>query len=507
MFKIKLIFYFCLIFLLLPQEKAFSSNKKAISPITFGILDAKDGIEAYDILFKTHTYANSQNLPVVYKGVKEIRIEIPSNAKSIPLSSYTDFSNTQITVLNRKKDLFLFTLYNEMMPIDIKPQSIDLGEYKKTIIEKGKYLLSVEDQNPWVLERVGYGGAFMRKDIFFVVNGQSKNHPICPYNNKQSNLRCKYVKVDTSKKVIKNLTFLRDSLSKSKTFMLKVCGQYNVLIENIDIKTPENDSLYGDACIQINDSYKVKLNTINICGTYSQLKKYGYGISMNNVSDFEADNLNATAKWGVFGTYNVSNVTIKNSILNRFDIHCYGKNIISSNCIYKDVYNQYSSVFGFIKYYNCTFDHCTPVLLEPSYNAYTPFYILIKNCNFIVSEEKNYIIYARKMVKGKNEREELQEIYWPSVTIDKMRIIDNDNVNKLLLFYNDKSYYDRPIVGNLSIELCHIDYLSKNTNEKCLFKLSSQLIKARNNVFIKTHKIDNNLLFKNTIYYENSIGN
>lgn len=475
------------------------SHRTTISPIDFGIFSAKNGVEAYNVLLKTHTFAKTHNLSVDYRGIKEIKIEIPPNAKSIPLTYYTDFSETKIIAINKYKDLFLFSLNDEMQDVDISPNLIDEGNLTNTPLRKGFFLLVVEDNNPWITERAGYGNPFYRRDIIFVKDGLAKNSTIFQYNNHQSNAKCKWIKVDKKKKIVKGVVFNRDAQSVYKTFLLKVSGQYNVLIENIKITTPPNDSLYGDACIQIHDSYKIKLKNIKIDGTYSLLKKYGYGINLNNVSDFEVNNLTSVANWGIFGNNNVSNVKICNSELNRFDIHCYGKNIICDNCIFYDLYNQYSSVVGYVKYSHCTFDNCTPVLLEPSYNAYTPFDIYFEDCVLRVTKEKNYFTYARKMVREDNSRPELNDIYWPSLYLKNIQIVGNDDVNVIFLYNNDFSAYNKPLKGNLNINLDGLEFSSTNTGRNCELVISSQSIDFNNKITINTYNISNKIFIKTEI--------
>lgn len=484
---------YCLLLIIFLSTNVYSRNKHFISPVDFGINKTKTGIETYKLLFEIHTIAKSLGLPVIYKGIKNIDIEIPPNAESIPLSTYTDFSDVNISVLNNSKHFFLFSLCDTMKQIVVSAHSIDEGRFYQQDLNNGTYLLSIKDRKAWVPERNGYGSPFTRRDILFIENGHSKNKVISPYNNKQSDPCCKFVPVSSTKKTIKNLHFYRDSSSQNITFLFNITSQYNVAIENISINTPVNSSLYGDACIKIYDSYKVKLKNVNISGTYSLPQKYGYGINMNNISDFEVDNLNATAKWGIFGNNNISNVIVKNSTLNRFDIHCYGKDIKCTNCNFKDLYNQYSSIYGFIKYLNCTFDHCVPVLLEPSYNAYTSFNLIIKNCSFIISKDKNYVVYAKKAVKGNNERKELESINWPNISINSLRIINNENAEDFFLFYNDRSYVDKPLRGFLNIFLNDIYYSSTSTEGKLLFKLYSQPITVDNKVNFNCGKVSNHI--------------
>ena len=78
----------------------------------------------------------------------------------------------------------------------------------------------------------------------------------------------------------------------------------------------------------------------------------------------------------MFGNNNINTALIENSEINRFDIHCYGRDISFKDVVFVNLYNQFSSTFGTIRFDRCTFRHFTPVLYEASYNSYT----VIKLC-------------------------------------------------------------------------------------------------------------------------------
>ena len=105
------------------------SASKTLNPIQFGLLEAKNSYERYEILYQTHCEACRLNANVSYKGIKRIEIDIPSEAKSIPLTEKTDFCGTSIYVTNNKNDLYLFELTNETYPIDISKELIDDGDF------------------------------------------------------------------------------------------------------------------------------------------------------------------------------------------------------------------------------------------------------------------------------------------------------------------------------------------------------------------------------------------
>lgn len=78
-------------------------SKKIVSPNQYGLQEAKTDLERYWVLFETHKHAKHDNLPITYKRIDTIRIEIPNNAQSLPLTDYVDFSNVVLDVKNNVK--------------------------------------------------------------------------------------------------------------------------------------------------------------------------------------------------------------------------------------------------------------------------------------------------------------------------------------------------------------------------------------------------------------------
>jgi hypothetical protein len=195
-----------------------------------------------------------------------------------------------------------------------------------------------------------------------------------------------------------------------------------------------------------------------IDGTYSRKNLYGYGILMDNVWNSHFVRLTARANWGIFGTNNLNNTVLRNCDINRFDIHCYGRDISFKNCTFRNTlndintYNQFSSVFGTILFENCRFLHFYPVLHESSYNAYTEYNLVMRNCYMELDRNHNCIISAGKLENEINSRPELKEKCWPNITIDGLTL----KTNGIADFYLFKPMGD----NNYSKKLEHLSDIS-----------------------------------------------
>lgn len=414
--------------------KVQTSYNNAISPVSLGLLKAKTGEERYEILQKAHQQANAKGVLVDYRGIGRIDITIPVGAKPIPLGSYNDFNGVVFNVTNNVQNQFLFSRVNKSMIIEVTGRDIDRGlfsGYKQ--LNFGTVLLAIEDKNPWVENRSGYSYGHQRKDILLIKNGRAKNKPVMPYNNEQSLPTCKYYVVDKPSMTITNLTINRMADCLAKTFFCQIVGIDNVLIDNVVINTPASE-LVSDMAFRLLDCTNVRFNNVCINGTYSQVKHSGYGISMNNIWNYHAKNLKADGNWGVFGNNNINVASITDSEINRFDIHCYGRDIKFKRVKFNNLYNQFSSTFGSILFEKCTFSHFTPVLYEKSYNTYVAHNVVFKNCDFILDSKHCYLIDAGKLSVQDNSRTELADKCWPNVEVKNMTVVTDGQQNTFSVF-------------------------------------------------------------------------
>lgn len=398
-------------------------TKGSISPIEMGLLKAKTGEERFSILLKTHKLAQEKGAAVDYRGLRSIDITIPAKASSIPLGAVNDFANVTFNVTNHTKDFYLFAYVNKEVSVEVPGKAIDKGVFGGIPqLRSGHKILSIEDKNPWVANRKSYSYGHQRKDVLLLVNGNSKNSPVMPYGNAQSDPVCKYYSVVYPYFQLSRITLNRVAGSTFKTNLCRIIGTNDVRLKDVVINTPKDD-LVGDVAINIRDCTNVNFENVTINGTYSRTNFSGYGISMNNVWNFKANKLKAVGNWGVFGNNNINTALIENSEINRFDIHCYGRDVSFKDVVFVNLYNQFSSTFGTIRFDRCTFNHFTPVLYEASYNAYAPHNVVFNNCIFHLDAKRSQLISAGRLSPEVNARAELKDKCWPNVTVNNMRVV------------------------------------------------------------------------------------
>ena len=404
---------------------------KMLSPLAYGLRDCISDIQRYYVMQEVHQDAVKLGCGVCYAGIDTINIEIPRDVKPLPLPDYTDFAGVVLNVRNQQKNMVLF-----QMSAGTKPMDVTWEQIKKRILpdRNSDFLIIIEDDSLWVKNRIGYKYGHRRKDILLVKNGRIQNEVVASYGTRSSRPRFLRCDIANRKKIVKNLTFNRDSTSSCMTYALKIENQNDVEVENVTINTSVPGELYGDMAISVTNCTNVRMKDVAINGTYSQKRNYGYGICMNNVWNVTFDHLIGHGNWGVFGNNNVNKATLVNCDINRFDIHCYGKDVTFKNCIFRNLYNQFSSVYGKVSFEKCEFVDFIPVLFESSYNAYTGFDLSFSDCTWQMKQGQNYMIQAGNPSGAVNERLELKEKCWPNLAIDNMKVIAPHDVKELYLF-------------------------------------------------------------------------
>lgn len=432
-----------------------AGRQQMLSPLSYGLLEADNGIERYDILLRCHQEAVKTNCGVDYSGIDTIKLEIPFYADGIPLSDYTDFAGVVIQVNNQAKDVGgLFTMIRVMAPIDLTKQQIDNADFgQESLLMDGDFIVVIEDKTPWVSERKGYGYPHIRQDILYVNNGMGKNRVVMPYDNEWSNPECTYRRVSKKKKMFTNLRFERTKDSSYKTCLLYAKCENGLTVQNVTTVTPVSLKLYGDAIFRIENCTNLTFEDVVIDGTYSSVDKFGYAFNLRNIWNHVARRVKADGNWGVYGTNNMNTTTLEECHLNRFDIHNYGRDVTMRNCHFFKLYNDFGATFGNVAFVNCVFDGSKPYINSGSYNTFVNVNVIFDNCKFYLTDKINYIVQMMSMHVEVNGRPELSAKCIPNISFNNCEVNVPESVNKWYIINAGRYCRDIVVEGGNTIDI------------------------------------------------------
>lgn len=442
-----------------------ATAQKPLSPLDYGIREASSDSARFWVLWNTHNDALTTGTTVTYLGIDTLDLEIPSNAVSIPLSSHTDFGNVVFRVKSTTKGLFLFSYCPKMDPIEANSDTlclaIDEGDFSAFAprLKDSAWLIEVTDSSPWVRNREDHTYGHFRKELLRVKDLRSSDTPVLPYQDEKSAPVIKGRCIDNERPLFfGNITFLRDSASTTRVYLVDIENCVGVTLRNINVVTPKS-VLNDDCIIKIYNCADVVLDSVTLIGSYSHTYHSGYGLLMDNLRDTRVSHLFARSDWGIFGTNNMCNTTMVDCDFNRFDIHCYGRDVSFCRCRQQDSYNQFSSVVGTISFDSCQFDDFIPVLIEDSYNAYTHFRLSMRCCFWHLTKEKHTLMKAGRIAPAQAGRNELDNfVSLPDVDIDGLTLQYDKKVRQLLLFQYNGRKQKTPFQGVRNIVLHNINY-------------------------------------------------
>ena len=428
----------------------------------YHLADIPSDTARFHVLRQAHIDALNAGTTLSYRGIDTIRIAIPAGAKPIPLGQHNDFENTVFIVLNNTADLFLFSLTPPAtpiechLPLDSLCAAIDCGDYRFLPIPKDRrWLLHIIDSTPWVNQRIGHSYGHYREELIRLDNGLSTDRPTMPYSATTSRpcLFGRSIENDSTF-LFSHITLLRDSLSTHKTFLLNIEYQYLTTLHNITVVTPKSN-MADDCIIRIYHCASVTLDSLTLLGSYSRTNHSGYGLLMDNCRDTRVLHLCAKSPWGIFGTNNMHTTLLQDSRFDRFDIHCYGRDVTFLRCTQADSYNQFSSVYGTIAFDSCAFSNFTPLLIESSYNAYPRFLLLMHHCRWHLTPQCHTLINAGHHDTLTAPRPELSSKCLPDIFIDGLTIDGPRRLQPLLIHYGGR-VNGPPIQGLSAISILHL---------------------------------------------------
>ena len=484
-----------LILLSLIAAAAAAIGKDKISLEDYGWSSAKSGIQRAKVLYNAQSAAVKARTSVDYSGITSIYLEISSDFISIPLTGRDDFKGVVFYVVNNSKNVPLFACVRNPKRISIPKRIIDGTNFSSfPELREGERLIVIEDKNPWVDNRIGYNYGHTRKDVLLTSSGRAVNTVIAPYNNSQSAPECSFYEVSADSFYVRNFTLNRAASSTFKTICLDIQGLAHVEVSGITINTPESD-LTSDYAIRLRDCADVTLSDVTINGTYSKENKYGYGINFNNLWNTRFIRVTGTAPWGVMGNNNMSETYLQGCSINRFDIHCYGRDVNMIDCVFDGGmhgwYSGGSSIFGVIQYDRCIFRNCTPIAYGDSYKVAVGADVIFNDCEFYVSKKHNAVFSTKLLGVAENPRPGLSQKSLPNIEINRMIVHVPEGVECVYLYsVGSESKYNSKVGFLRRIKIHGLMFDCASPSQDLAFKLFSTPVNTDKNQLIEVTGLD-----------------
>ena len=448
---------------------------------------------SYGKLFELHS--RHQEKVMVYPEGVTINLSIPdsafihgkwhSPAPAIPIRR-VDFNGATFNVTNcqpRSNGMFLFSISDtpQKLTETLRKKDIDNKRFSRYgALKTGRIILDIQDQCPWA-HRTDPNDSrdIFRKDVILLEDGKAQNAAIAPYNTAPTVTDAQYVRISDERCFAKDLNFVRNPRSSQITNLLYLRHKDGVTLEDIMVigDSINRHGLYGDRCIAIRSCTNTVVRNVEIVHTYSHADKYGYGIELDNVYNTRFYNITGYhCKWGVFGGNNLNKVYLEGCELNRFDLHCYGRDVECVDCVFRpsDISNYNSNdltcLYGTLRYRGCTFRNFQPLVVDVSFNIYTGFDFIIEDCRFILGDRSPHLVSMSGLKGDISLRPEHRQRCLPNLTLRNVEFVHPYAVRP----YPFSLFRINGNVRNLG-HIRHIILANVTTSNVCLRELSSTL--------------------------------
>ena len=494
-----------------------------------------NSLALFNAIKTIHTDAKTSNVSIIYPSTNDVPghsngvIELTltsSTVTPIPLSQYVDFNEWtfQVTVNSSFPTLeepFLFFYgSSNLYPISdgINKRMIDTGCFLDVdALKTGLKILVIEDQTPWTYrcdtpdtyETQPTPWAYWnqndprkRKDLLLIKDGLAINRPIAPYDTMLSSPKCDYLPVSAEESVFTNIKFVRTSSCKRVLNLLHVKRVNNMHVSYVNVTTNATSPvLTNDSCLTFRDTTNIWIDDCIINGTYSTATQHGYGFQFNNVWNVHLSNVTAiTPKWGVFGSNHVNTAVLRNCQLNRFDVHCYGRDVTCEGCTFQNnsyltevqgipvdqkteinaIFNRFSSLYGTLTYKNCNFDGFYMFFTDEAYNIYHGCDVRIIECTQTIYSTWHAFLFTMGFWAAPlNVRQEHIRKCWYNVSIEGLTIKLRPGISNVYMFFlKDRNSPTSPVAikepvyhtSFLSVKDLQIKDLNNTLNNTAKFK-------------------------------------
>lgn len=318
-------------------------------------------------MIKAHMYCNENKVELVNNFGTLYKL----NANEIEIKYDVNLNGTTILIDNENCGGW----YRVVNDVDVY-YSYEDNVNKTELIKDTSYItnndnalpvnsvLHIKDNNAWATRNdSGDVYAESRGELAFHTSwGNFTGSLTYGYDGDDTDLYFKYSKYNNKRLHFKGCN-LRIETSPNITINFLVCTRHNTVIEDFVI-SPKNNATpnrqYHGAVLMIQDAYNTEFKNIvgaGIAGSpqYPDRKNSGYVLRLLRTFKTVISNCDLQGYWGVMGTACVKDLTIKDSTLNRIDVHNYFSEIFIQNVKLYDWGIDIGCGTGNLTFNNCKF--------------------------------------------------------------------------------------------------------------------------------------------------------
>ena len=350
-------------------------DKSNVSPTTFGAVG--DGVtDDTAAALAAHAYANTNNLPVSYAGLKSIALQ--ANAQ-IPMKTSTDFGGCMLVILGGVVPSPAFGSFNILYNVtdDACPEVTVVGAVTSTNLVKGSLFptLGLFDGHGFALLSCGLQVPDRDKTATqdytqaFKVNrfGRVSNALSADLSAYAAAITVLYRKTSVKRLRISNVNCTEGAWNNQRIFDIRRC---NVHIDGFTMLF--TGGTFNNVCeiIRLTNCSDISIDNFITTGRPVTTSVGSYCLAMYGAADVYVDKMNALTGWGATGTNNVSGLHFTRCVLNRVDAHSSGHHIFVDDCDLHENGIVYGWGGGIISLRNSRLYNCSGIAARTDYGGH-----------------------------------------------------------------------------------------------------------------------------------------
>lgn len=355
-----------------------------------------------------------------------------------------NFDGLTLDCTNNNSQRNLFSLVSE--PLSSEASTIeDLAADE--IFNMARGLIFAYDPTPLYKRSGDHDYNYFRHDVFLVENNIVLGSPCLPYDA-ETQLELSYIILNYNSTQVRNLNVIRRGDADLR--VLYAVYQYNLIVDNLCVDTLVNfDEM--DGAFSIDNVHTLIFNNITINKGYRDTRGANYIFELYWITNLLCNNIKAAySTWGCFGTRGINGAHIQNSTINRFDIHCYGKNILATNCIFVNNFNQCQCTTGYITFRNCSFiDHRGLMIYDTPVGV--PCKVTYEDCDIELKSDSGHLLLFRIRESSNINARLFNNFYLPDLNVVNCKVsyVEKPSTwNSLYMISRASSSITPPLVDN-----------------------------------------------------------